>query len=183
MRFPAALALAATICGCAPIQPYPDGYAACYARMRRHADDLLQGFAALGYRPAVKLQLDEKMPDAYGLNSMQDVLGDAKPDGRIRLRASAVCADDELARAVVAHEMAHVALEHRGSPSTGLVLAWEGPPKNENEANALGLAVLRRIGGHPLSERQLECRLTDCAGMAGPRGTPAFRELVPRPAP
>lgn len=173
----ARLALLACLClpGCTPMQPYPQGYAACYERMQRHAAELAPGFAALGYRPAVRLSLDDKLPDAYGLHAMSDVMGDALPSGRIRLRPSTLCANDALARAVVAHEMAHVALQHRGAPSTGLVLEWEGPPQQENEANALGLAVLRQTGGYPAAERFLECRLTDCSFGAAAGGAPTFR--------
>lgn len=166
---------AACLCACAPLPPYPPGYAACYERVRRQAAELAPGFAALGYRPAAELHLDENMPDAYGLHAMSDVMGDAMPDGRIRLRMSAVCGDDLLARAVVAHEMAHVALQHRGAPTTGLVLAWEGPPPQEREADALALAVLRKVGGDPRAERFLECHANGCGAAGGPKGTPSFR--------
>jgi len=166
---------AACLSACAPVQPYPSGYAACYERIQRHAVELAPGFAALGYRPSVRLSLDDKMPDAYGLHAMSDVMGDALPNGRIRLRASTLCGNDMLARAVVAHEMAHVALQHRGAPTTGLILQWEGPPKQENEANELALAVLRKTGGYPLSALFLECRLKDCGTAGGAKGAPAFR--------
>lgn len=178
-----ALAVAAAwLSACAPLPPYPPGFAACYERMQRHAADLLPAFAALGYRPAVRLSLDEKLPDPNGLRAMNDVMGDAVPNGRIRLRPRPLCADDAMAWAVVAHEMAHVALQHRGVPGTGLVLEWDGPPQQENEADALGLAALRRIGGHTASERFLECRLRDCGGSFG-AATPAFRGAEPRKAP
>lgn len=165
---------AAGLSACASLQRYPPGYEACYERMQRHVAELATGFAALGYRPVVHLSLDEKMDDARGLHAMSDVMGDAVPSGRVRLRPS-LCADDALARAVVAHEMAHVALQHRGVPTSGLILEWEGPPQQENEANALGLAALRKTGADPSSERFLECRLKDCGVGAGAGGTPSFR--------
>lgn len=171
----AAFWLVAALSACAPLQPFPPGYAACYQRMERHAAALLPGFAALGYQPSVRLFVDEKLPDVYGLHAMSDVLGDALPSGRVRLRASSVCANDTLAQAVVAHEMAHVALQHRGAPTTGVVLTWEGLPPQEREADALALAVLRRINGYPLAMRFLECHSNECGGAAGARGTPSFR--------
>jgi hypothetical protein len=143
--------------------------------MQRHAAQLAPGFAALGYPLTIHLQLDDAMLDGAGFREMSDVMGDAIPSGRVRLRPSWVCGDDAAARAVVAHEMAHVALQHKGVPATGLVLAWEGPPRQENEANELGLAVLRRTGGYPQSERFLECRLRDCSGGTATGGNPAFR--------
>jgi hypothetical protein len=169
-------------CACAPAKPYPERYAACYQRMEKHAAELAPGFSALGYQPKIHLSLDDRMPDAYGLHAMSDVMGDALPSGRIRLRPATLCNNDALARAVVAHEMAHVALQHRGAPSTGLVLEWEGDPPQEKEANALGLAVLRKVGGYPFSERFLECRLRDCSPGGASAFNPAFR-VPPSKAP
>jgi hypothetical protein len=175
LRAGAAFWLAAALSACAPIQPFPPGHAACYQRMEGHVAELMPGFAALGYQPSIRLFIDEKLPDVYGLHAMSDVLGDALPSGRIRVRASSVCANDRLAQAVVAHEMAHVALKHRGAPTTGVVLTWEGLPPQEREADTLALAVLRRINGYPQAQRFLECHLNGCGGAAGPKGTPAFR--------
>jgi hypothetical protein len=167
--------VAAWTAACTPLQPYPSGQAACYQRVQRHVAELAPGFAALGYRPSVQLYLDENMDDGYGLRAMSDVMGDARPSGRIRLRISAVCGDNVLARAVVAHEMAHVALQHKGAPTTGVVLAWEGPPPQEREADALAVTVLRKIGGYPGAERFLECHANECGPAGGAKGTPAFR--------
>jgi hypothetical protein len=97
-----------------------------------------------------------------------------------------LCGDDAVARAVIAHEMAHVALQHRGTPGTGVVLEWEVPPQ-EVEADRLALEVLRRTGGHPAAERLLACHLSNCGGMAGPAMRRPGMRLLPengaRPAP
>lgn len=150
-------------CAVAPLSPER---AACLERMNRHSAELLPGFAALGYRPEVRLQLDEEMRDGRGFRLPDQVLGDAQRSGRIRLRAPAVCGNPAVARAVVAHEMAHVALHHLGTAPTGVVLAWEKPAPQEIEADRLALAVLRRTGGHPASERFIECHLSNCAAAA-----------------
>lgn len=154
--------------------------------MQRFAQELAPGFAALGHQPRIRLQLDDKLPDAYGLHAMSDVMGDALPGGRIRLRASSLCGNDVLARAVLAHEMAHVALQHQGTPNTGLVLAWEGPPKQEQEADRLALAALRKSGSYPLSEAWLGCHVGDCvpSGRQDPRsfrGPPLRAGRPPEP--
>ncbi|HEX8964081.1 MAG TPA: hypothetical protein VF801_13855 [Rhodocyclaceae bacterium] len=175
--------LAACLGACGTLQPYPPGYADCYARVQKHATDLIPAFAALGYRPSVQIYLDEKLPDVYGLHAMSDVMGDALPNGRIRLRISSVCGNDMLARAVVAHEIAHVALQHRGVPPTGLVLAWEGPPPQEREADRLGLAALRQAGGYPAAQAYLECRTGECGVPGGAMGNPSFRGVPRKAAP
>ena len=174
----AALGLLAA--ACAAPRPYPDGYAACYERMQRHAAELLPAFHALGYRPEVRLQLDEEMRNGRGFRQPDDLLGDSVPWGRIRLRPARLCDDDAAARAVLAHEIAHVALRHQGVPDTGLVLAWERPPQQEAEADALALAAIRRAGGHPSSARYLECRLQDCGSSFS--GLPLYPSYRERPA-
>lgn len=174
---------AAVLVGCAVVPPQSPEQAACLRRMEGHAAQLLPGFAALAHRPVVRLQLDDDMRDGRGFRQSGAVLGDALPDGRIRLRASGVCGDEVVARAVVAHEMAHVALQHRGMPGTGVIVEWEKPPPQEIEADRLALDVLRRTGGHPLSERFIECHLTNCTAVLP--GRPARRSAGgdPRPAP
>lgn len=154
--------------GCAVVPPQSPAHAACLQRMNAGAEKLLPGFAALGYRPQVRLQLDDDMR-AGGFRQPGAVLGDATPGGRIRLRTAAVCGDPVAARAVLAHEMAHVALGHLGAPGTGITLEWEKPPQQEIEADRLALEVLRRIGGDPAAERFLECHMTSCAGAPAPR--------------
>ena len=44
------------------------------------------------------------------------------------------------------------------TPDTGLVLEWEGAPRQEREADALALRVLRRTGGPLAAEHFIECR-------------------------
>ena len=166
------LVLLPTGCAVAPAQS--PAHAACLQRMNARAAELLPGFVALGYRPEVRLQLDDDMR-AGGFRQPGEVLGDATPGGRIRLRTSAVCGDAVAARAVLAHEMAHVALKHQGTPGTGVTLEWEKPPQQEIEADRLALDVLRRLGGHPAAERFIECHMTSCTGMPLPRRSGAGR--------
>lgn len=154
--------------GCAVAPPQSPAVGACLQRMNAHAAELLPGFVALGYRPEVRLQLDDDMR-AGGFRQPGGVLGDATPGGRIRLRTSAVCGDAVAARAVLAHEMAHVALKHQGMPGSGVTLEWEKPPQQEVEADRLALDVLRRLGGDPAAERFLECHMTSCASAPFPR--------------
>jgi len=161
---------------CTTTQPYPREYAACYEMVQRHAAQLLPVFETLGYRPEIHLQLDDEMRSGRGFRKPDNVLGDAIPSGRIRLRPSRLCGNDAVARAVLAHEMAHVALQHRGAPGSGLVLEWERPAQHETEADELALAVLRKAGGNPLSARYIECRLGACGGApGGSASSPAFR--------
>ena len=175
-RFPLCLLLLLpTACAVAPAQSPQQ--AACLQRMNTHVVELLPGFAALGYRPAVHLQLDDEMRNGRGFRQRDGVLGDALPGGRIRLRAESVCGSEFVARAVVAHEMAHVALKHIGMPGNGITLEWEKPPQQEVEADRLALDVLRRTGGHPRAERFIECHLTGCDALspAVPRRAPLPR--------
>ena len=158
-------------CAAAPSSPLQ---AACLARMNVHAAELLPGFEALGYRPQVHLQLDDEMRNGRGFRQSGQVLGDASPGGRVRLRASRLCGDAAAARAVIAHEMAHVALQHRGAPGTGVVLEWERPAQ-EVEADRLAIDVLRHTGGHPAAEQFLACHFDDCG--------PATRRPAARPMP
>lgn len=175
LRLICACVLALAGCALAPPSPL---LTACQQRMDRHAAQLLPGFHALGYRPEVQLRLDDEMRDGRGFRQSGEVLGDASPGGRVRLRASRLCGDDAAARAVIAHEIAHVALQHRGSPGTGVVIEWEVSPQ-EVEADRLALEVLRRTGGHAAAERFIECHRNDCDGMAGP----ALRRPGMRPLP
>lgn len=182
-RFLCACVLALAGCAAAPPAPLQT---ACQQRMDRHAAELLPGFHALGYRPAVQLRLDDEMRDGRGFRQSGEVLGDASPGGRVRLRAARLCRQDAVARAVIAHEIAHVALQHRGTPGTGVVLEWEVPPQ-EVEADRLALEVLRRTGGYPAAERFIECHRGNCGGMAGPAMRRPGMRLLPgsaaRPAP
>lgn len=176
------LALIAVLAAaCADVRPYPREYAACFDRLQRDAAQLLPGFEAFGYRPLVQFQLNEDMRNARGFRKTDDVMGDAVPSGLIRIRPSRVCGNPVIARAVVAHEMAHVALQHKGVPDTGLVLEWEGAPSQEKEADALALSVLRKSGGPAQAEHFIECRqLLECgAGATGSAGAPAFRRPLP----
>lgn len=168
------IALLALPAGCAVAPAPSSAHAACLQRMNAHAAALLPGFVALGYRPEVRLQLDDDMR-AGGFRLPGDVLGDATPGGRIRLRTAAVCGDAVTARAVVAHEMAHVALKHLGAPASGVTLEWEPPAQQEVEADRLALEVLRRIGGQPAAESFIECHMTSCAGTPLPRRSGAGR--------
>jgi len=167
------------LAGCAAAPPQSPAQQACLERMNAHAKELLPGFAVLGHRPEVRIQLDGEMR-AGGFRQPGEVLGDATPGGRIRLRTTAVCGDRAAARAVLAHEMAHVALRHHGTPGTGVTLEWEKPPQQEIEADRLALEVLRATGGDPAAERFLECHMTNCAGTPLPRRSGAG---AARPAP
>ncbi|MDK9725525.1 MAG: hypothetical protein OEL88_11610 [Sterolibacteriaceae bacterium MAG5] len=158
----AVLAAAGLLAACTTTQPYPKEYAACYERVQQHAAQLMPVFAALGYRMEPDVRLDEDMVNNRGFRAPDDVLGDAIPNGRIRLRPSRVCASESLARAVLAHEMAHVALQHRGVRGTGVTLAWEKPPQQEIEADGLALKVLRQAGGYPGAVTYVACRLGSC---------------------
>jgi len=177
-RFRAAFLVALLAAACADVRTYPREHAACLERLQRDAEHLLPGFEALGYRPAlVQFQLDEDMRGVRGFRKADDVMGDALPSGLIRIRPSRVCGNPDIGRAVVAHEMAHVALQHKGVPDTGLVLEWEGAPRQEKEADALALRVLRKTGGPLAAEHFVACRqLTECnPATTGSGGPPAFR--------
>lgn len=172
----AALLGAAFLAGCVSTQPYPQEYAACYQGVQRHAAELMPVFNAMGYRMEIDLRLDDQMLSNRGFRQPEDILGDAIPSGRIRLRASRVCVNTSLARAVLAHEMAHVALQHMGVTGTGVTLEWEKPPKQEIEADELALKVLRQAGGYPASVAYVTCRLGPCQGQSA--GGSAYRVPV-----
>lgn len=155
---------------CAATPPTPE-LAACLARVEAHAADLRPAFAALGYRPEVHLRLDEDMADGRGFRKTKSTLGDASPGGAIRLRPSRLCVDDVLARAAVAHEMAHVALQHRGVPGNGITLQWEKPPRQEVEADELAHAVLLRAGGDVRAAMLVSCWLGRCERPGKPTGS------------
>ncbi len=163
-----AMILSLLLGACASAPPTPE-QAACLARMRAHAAELQPAFAALGYRPEVSLRLDEEMPDGRGFAKSDSILGDASPGGAVRLRPSRLCADEALARAVVAHEMAHVALQHRAMPGNGVTLTWEPQPL-EVAANELAYAALMRAGGDGRAARLIRCWLEGCAAMERPDG-------------
>lgn len=176
----AVLASVALLAACTTTQPYPKEHAACYERVQQHAAQLMPVFAALGYRLEPDVRLDEEMLNNRGFRAPDDVLGDAIPNGRIRLRPSRVCVSQAIARAVLAHEMAHVALQHRGVRGTGVTLAWEKPPQQEIEADGLALKVLRQAGGHPGAVAYVACRLGSCAKpVVG--GASAIRSEPPQP--
>lgn len=156
------------LAGCAMPPPRPE-LASCLARMEGHAASLMPAFASLGYRPDVRLQLDEDLADGRGFRQSANILGDASPGGGIRLRPSRLCADDALGRAVVAHEMAHVALLHRGVAGSGITLSWEPPPRLEVEANELAYVALKRAGGDGHAAVVVSCWLGRCDGIARPR--------------
>lgn len=162
-----AILLSLLLGACAAVPPSPE-YIACLARMEVHAVHLRPGFAALGYQPEFRLRLDEDLADGRGFPKGQAILGDASPGGEIRLRPSRVCRDEVLARAVVAHEMAHVALRHRGVPGTGVIVLWEKQPL-ETEADELAHAALLRAGGDPRPAQLVACWLGRCnkPGMPG----------------
>jgi hypothetical protein len=160
--------------GCATT-PMPPELAACHARMEAHAAHLRPAFAALGHRPEVHLRLDEELADGRGFRKGKSTLGDASPSGAIRLRPSRVCADEVLARAVVAHEMAHVALQHRGVPGSGITLLWERPPQQEMEADELAHAALLRAGGDPRAAMLVSCWLGRCDRQGPPGGNSRSR--------
>lgn len=139
--------------------------------MEQHVAALRPTFTALGFTFPVYVRLDEEMADARGFRKSSNVLGDAVTSGTIRLRPSRVCADEALARGVVAHEMAHVALGHLGVINTGLTLAWEKPPQQEIEADELAMRVLLCSGSDPQAVEFLNCRLGACGGLPPqPRG-------------
>lgn len=172
----AVLAAGGLLAACTTTQPYPKEHAACYESVQQHAAQLMPAFNALGYSFEIDVRLDEDLLNARGFRQMGDVLGDALPNGRIRLRPSRVCANPSVVRAVLAHEMAHVALQHLGVKGNGITLAWEKPPKQETEADELALRVLRKAGGHPGAVNYIACRLGNCPGQASGRpGAPASR--------
>lgn len=156
-----AMILSLLLGACALPPPTPE-QAACQARMQSYAADLQPAFAGLGYRPQVDLRLDEEMLDGRGFAKPDSILGDASPGGVVRLRPSRLCADGALARAVVAHEMAHVALQHRAVPGSGVTLSWVPQPL-EVAANELAYAALVRAGGDPRAARLIHCWLGNCA--------------------
>lgn len=146
---------------CAVVPPRPE-LAACLARMETHAANLRPTFTAMGYRPEVYLRLDEDLADGRGFRKSESTLGDASPGGAIRLRPSRLCADEVLARAVVAHEMAHVSLQHRSVPGSGVTALWEKPSQQEIEADELAYAVLMRAGGDVRAAMLVSCWLGKC---------------------
>ncbi|GEM_PF-4040811 len=171
-----AVMVAVLAAACAEVKPYPEQYATCYERLQRDAAQLLPGFEAYGYRPGVRFQMDENLRGGNGFRKANEVMGDALASGHIRVRPSRVCGNPAVGRAVVAHEMAHVALRHKGVPETGLVLEWEGMPQQEQEADALALKVLRSTGGPLQAEHFIECRRLVCDESSAVFGSPpAFR--------
>ena len=173
----ATLLLVLLLNACAMPPPRPE-LAACLARMEGHAASLRPAFAALGYRPEVQLRLDEDLVDGRGFRKSESTLGDASPGGSIRLRPSRLCADDVLARAVVAHEMAHVALRHRVVAGSGIVLLWDDPLRTEVEANQLAYAALERAGGDDRAAVTVGCWLGKCDSVSPPaRGRPRGARL------
>lgn len=156
-------------CAMPPLKPE---LSACLARMEAHATTLRPAFAALGYRPDVRLRLDEDMNDGRGFRQSESTLGDSLPNGNVRLRPSRLCVDDVLGRAVVAHEMAHVALQHRGVAGTGITLLWEKRPWQEIEADELAYAALTRAGGDTRAAALVSCWLGKCGGKVRPEGMP-----------
>lgn len=157
--------------GCAAPLLKPE-LSACLARMEAHAETLRPAFASLGYRPEVYLRLDEDMADGRGFRKSESTLGDASPSGVIRLRPSRLCADEVLAHAVVAHEMAHVSLQHRGLAGSGITLLWEKRPGQEIEADELAYAALKRAGGDARAAILVSCWLGRCGEIAKPAGIP-----------
>lgn len=166
-----AIFLGVLLGACATVAPGPE-QAACLARMEAHAAHLQPAFAALGYRPEVYLRLDEDLADGRGFRKGDSTLGDASPGGAIRLRPSRLCADEVLARAVVAHEMAHVSLQHRGVPGSGVTVLWEKPPQQEIEADELAHAALLRAGGDPRAAMLVSCWLGKCERPGQPGARP-----------
>lgn len=165
--------------GCASTPLTPD-QVACLERMEQHVVALRPAFAALGYTPPVYLRLDEDMADTRGFRKSNNVLGDAVASGNIRLRPSRVCVNEALARGVVAHEMSHVALGHRGVIGTGVTIAWEKPAEQEIEADELAYRVLFKSGSDPRAAGFLYCRLGACGGLPpAPKGRPAVPVLSP----
>jgi hypothetical protein len=156
----AAILLFLFLGACAAVPPSPEQLA-CLGRMEAHAAHLRPGFAALAYQPAFRLRLDEDLSDGRGFSKGGSILGDASPGGEIRLRPSRVCGDEMLARAVVAHEMAHVALRHRAVSGTGIIVLWEKRPL-ETEADELAHAALLQAGGDPRPAQLVACWLGRC---------------------
>jgi hypothetical protein len=154
--------------GSCAMSPAGPELTACLSRMEGHVTRLMPAFAALGYRSDVHLRLDEDLSDGRGFRSSASTLGDSSSSGSVRLRPSRVCTNDVLASAVVAHEMAHVALQHRGMAGTGITLLWEKPPRQEAEANELAYAVLTRAGGEADAATLVGCWLGRCGGNALP---------------
>lgn len=161
-----AMLLLFLLSACAMPPPRPQE-AACLARMEGHAASLMPAFAAMGHRPEVHLRLDEELVDGNGFAKSASILGDALPGGGIRLRPSRLCADDVLGRAVVAHEMAHVALQHRGAAGSGVTLLWDRP-QQEIEADELAYAVLSRTAGDDRAAVLVSCWLGRCDALARP---------------
>ncbi len=162
-RITLVLSLLLGSCAMPPLAPE---LTACLARMEGHAADLMPAFDALGYRPDVHLRLDDDLADVRGFRKPASTMGDALPGGSIRLRPSHVCADDMLGRAVVAHEMAHVVLQHRGVAGSGVTLLWETRPRQEVEADELAYAALTRAGGDARAAVLVSCWLGKCDGIA-----------------
>lgn len=169
------LPLLALLLGACAVPPLAPELRACHARMEVHLASLMPGFAALGYRIEVRPRLDEALVDGRGFPSSGSTMGDASPGGAIRLRPSHVCADDSLGRAVLAHEIAHVALQHRGMAGSGVTLQWEKPPRIETEANELAYAVLKRVGGDARAVYLVGCWLGKCNGAGQPDRGPHRR--------
>lgn len=162
MRCVSLLLLLLGACALPPLSPAQQ---ACLERMDHHANSLKPAFAALGYKPKILLLLDEDLADGRGFAKSTAILGDSSAGGTIRLRPSRLCSDEVLARAVVAHEMAHVALQHRGLPVEGVIASWDKPPGQETEANALAHAALLLSGGDARSARLVACWLGKCDDM------------------
>jgi hypothetical protein len=161
------IALLLLLSGCASALPGPD-MVACLTRMENHAASLKPVFAAMGYRFDVHLRLDEELTDGRGFSKSESVMGDASPGGAIRLRPSRLCANDMLGRAVVAHEMAHVALQHRAVAGSGIIVLWEQRSPQEVEADKLAYAVLRQAGGDSGAAALVSCWLGKCGSLGNP---------------
>jgi hypothetical protein len=161
------IALLLLLSGCASALPGPD-MVACLTRMENHAASLKPVFAAMGYRFDVHLRLDEELTDGRGFSKSESVMGDASPGGAIRLRPSRLCANDMLGRAVVAHEMAHVALQHRAVAGSGIIVLWEQRAPQEVEADELAYAVLRQAGGDSGAAALVSCWLGKCGSLGNP---------------
>jgi hypothetical protein len=165
------IALLLLLTSCASPLPGPD-LVACLARMENHAASLKPVFAAMGYRFDVHLRLDEELTDGRGFSKSENVMGDASPGGAIRLRPSRLCGNDMLGRAVVAHEMAHVALQHRAVAGSGIIVLWEQRSPQEVEADQLAYAALRQAGGDSGAAALVSCWLGKCGSSGDPRGKP-----------
>jgi len=152
------------LAGCVTTSPDP-ARAACQSRMEKLSEQLLPGFAAAGYRPTVVVLLDDKLFNGRGFPSAPEVLGDSMVGGRVRLRPQ-LCDEEAMAVIVMAHEMAHIALNHHGTLATGVNLAWE-TPRHEAEADALALTVLKKLHAPKAMLDYLTCRLGQCAPLPG----------------